>query len=120
VPYRLSALAEQDLEEIWLYVAEDAGPTTADRQIDAIVDRFDLLIEQPAIGRSRPEFGAGVRSFVVESYVIYPDQRWRWGFRACGRFVGRGIHRRCGSRVPVRLALRRNRQSELTWPRLCL
>lgn len=71
MPYRLSALAEQDLEDIWLYVAEDASPTMADRLIDAIVDRFDLLAEQPAIGRLRPEFGAGVRSFVVESHVIY-------------------------------------------------
>ena len=69
--YRLSLLAEQDLEEIWLYVAEDSSPTTADRLIDAIVNRFDLLVEQPAMGRSRPEFGADVRSFVVESYVIY-------------------------------------------------
>jgi CheY-like chemotaxis protein len=33
--YRLSALAEQDLEAIWSYVAEDASPTTADRLIDA-------------------------------------------------------------------------------------
>ena len=45
--YRLSALAEQDLHEIWSYVAEDASPATADRLIDAIVDRFDLLAEQP-------------------------------------------------------------------------
>src|SRR5437763_13487321 len=28
MPYRLSALAEQDLDEIWSYVAEDASPTT--------------------------------------------------------------------------------------------
>lgn len=28
--YRLSALAEQDLEKIWSYVAEDASPATAD------------------------------------------------------------------------------------------
>jgi toxin ParE1/3/4 len=69
--HRLSVLAEQDLEEIWIYVADDASPATADRLIDAIVDRFDLLGEQPALGRLRPEFGAGVRSFVVESYVIY-------------------------------------------------
>jgi len=68
--YRLSPLAEQDLEEIWLYVAEDSSPTTADRLIDAIVDRFDLLAEQPAVGRARPDFGVAVRSFVVESYVI--------------------------------------------------
>jgi toxin ParE1/3/4 len=69
--YRLSHLAEQDLEEIWSYVAEDASPTTADRLIDAIFDQFELLVEQPRMGHNRPEFGEGVRSFVVESYVIY-------------------------------------------------
>ncbi len=71
MPYRLSALAEQDLEEIWSYVAEDASPATADRLIDAIVDRFELLVEQPRMGRLRPEFGGGVRSFTVENHVIY-------------------------------------------------
>ena len=53
--YRLSVLAEQDLEEIWSYVAEDA----------------ELLAEQPRMGRLRPEFGAAVRSFTVENHVIY-------------------------------------------------
>jgi toxin ParE1/3/4 len=72
--YRLSALAERDLEEIWSYVAEDASPTIADRLIDAIIDRFDLLAEQPGMGRARPEFGPGVRSFAVENYVIYYRQ----------------------------------------------
>jgi hypothetical protein len=40
---RLSGLAEQDLDEIWFYVAEDASPTTADRLIDAIIDRPNSL-----------------------------------------------------------------------------
>ena len=71
MPYRLSALAEQDLDEIWSYVAKDAGPTTADRLIDAIIERFELLAKQPRIGRLRPEFGVGVRSFTVENHVIY-------------------------------------------------
>jgi toxin ParE1/3/4 len=71
MPSRLSALAEQDLEEIWSSVAEDASPATADRLIDAIVDRFELLVEQPRMGRLRPEFGGGVRSFTVENHVIY-------------------------------------------------
>ena len=71
MPYRLSPLAERDLEEIWSYVVEDASPATADRLIDAIVDRFDLLAQQPRMGRLRPEFGAGVRSFTVENHVIY-------------------------------------------------
>jgi plasmid stabilization system protein ParE len=43
--YRLSALAEQDIEEIWSYVAENASTATADRLIDAIIDRFELLSE---------------------------------------------------------------------------
>jgi plasmid stabilization system protein ParE len=47
MPYRLSTLAEQDLEEIWSYVAEDASPATADRLVDAIFDRFETR------GRSR-------------------------------------------------------------------
>ena len=71
MPYRLSSLAEQDLEEIWFYVAEAASPTTADRLIDAIFERFELLVEQPLMGRNRPEFGAGVRSFAVENHIIY-------------------------------------------------
>jgi toxin ParE1/3/4 len=72
--YRLSPLTEQDLDEIWSYVAEDASLTTADRLIDDIVNRFERLAEQPGIGRIRPEFGIGVRSFAVENYVIYYRQ----------------------------------------------
>ena len=71
MPYRLSALAERDLDEIWSFVAEDASPITADRLVDAIVARFELLAEQPRMGRLRPEFGAGVRSLTVENHVIY-------------------------------------------------
>ena len=41
------------------------------RLIDAIFNRFEVLVEQPRLGRNRPEFGDGVRSLVVESYVIY-------------------------------------------------
>ena len=44
MPYRVSALAEQDLDEIWSRVAEDASPPTADRLIDAIVDRFEFCL----------------------------------------------------------------------------
>ena len=74
MPYRLSPLAERDLDEIWSYVAEDPTPTTADRLVDDIIHRFDLLAEQPRMGRARPEFGTGVRSFAVENYVIYYRQ----------------------------------------------
>jgi toxin ParE1/3/4 len=74
--YRLSELAEQDLLETWLYVAADTSVERADRLLEAIGQRFELLAEHPRMGRRRPEFGPDVRSFVVEKHVIYyrPDK----------------------------------------------
>jgi toxin ParE1/3/4 len=69
--YRLSELAEQDLLETWLHVAADASVERADRLLEAIGQRFELLAEHPRMGRQRPEFGSDVRSFVVENHVIY-------------------------------------------------
>ena len=36
--YRLARPAKADLEEIWLFIAKDAGLETADRFIDAITE----------------------------------------------------------------------------------
>src|SRR5471030_975687 len=74
--YRLSALAESDLDDIWLRIAQDASTDTADHVISDIVNRFALLYEHPHAGRTRDEINLGVRSFAVESYVIYyrPDE----------------------------------------------
>jgi toxin ParE1/3/4 len=71
MPYRLSPEAEQDLREIWSYVADDTSPERADRLLDSIVDRLDMLVDLPRTGRLRPEFGPDVRSFAVENHVIY-------------------------------------------------
>ena len=69
--YRLSPLAEFDLEEIWLYVAQDNGVRAADRLIDEITRRFALLATHPDAGRSRDDIAAGVRSFPVKNHIIY-------------------------------------------------
>ncbi|MGE3275200.1 MAG: type II toxin-antitoxin system RelE/ParE family toxin [Vicinamibacterales bacterium] len=69
--YRLSAVAEQDLLEAWVHVAAAASIETADRVLDHIIRRFELLTDQPGLGRLRPEYGIGVRSSPVDSYVIY-------------------------------------------------
>ncbi len=69
--YRLSELAENDLREIWQYVAADTSADRADQLLEAIGQRFEVLAEQPRMGRRRPEFGPDVRSFVVERHVIY-------------------------------------------------
>jgi hypothetical protein len=60
----------EDLEEIWSYVAEEVSPATADRLTEAIIDRFELLAEQPTGGSPPTGFREGVRSFTVENHVI--------------------------------------------------
>jgi toxin ParE1/3/4 len=69
--YRLAPAAEVDLDDIWHYLATEAGEETADRVIDAITDRFALLAERPEIGRMRHDLELDVRSLPVGSYVIY-------------------------------------------------
>jgi plasmid stabilization system protein ParE len=75
MPYRLSALAERDLEEIWTYVAENASPTTADRLIDAKIDRFERLTVQPRIGAcGRSRSGRSISLSRITSSTI--DTMW--------------------------------------------
>ena len=62
--------AEADLDEIWLYIAQD-DPNSADRFIDLIEERCRLLAENPLLGRSRPERAPGLRSFPVGNYIIF-------------------------------------------------
>jgi len=69
--FRVSADAERDLDEIYLYWAERAGVKIADRLIDGIVDRFWLLGEHPDAGRSAEEIAAGVKCFPAGTYLVY-------------------------------------------------
>ena len=48
--YRVSDAASADLEEIWLYIAQD-DPDAADRFIRTIVSRFPTLASMPRMGR---------------------------------------------------------------------
>ena len=69
--YRLSKLAESDLDEIWVYVSGDRGVEAADRMVAEIVDRFILLATHPQSGRLRGDIAAGLRSFPVHGHIIY-------------------------------------------------
>ena len=69
--YRLSPLAEADLESIWLFVSRDRSVETADRLIDAITDRLALLADHPEAGRARDDIAPGLRSFPVRRHIIY-------------------------------------------------
>ena len=44
--YRLSQQAEQDLEDLWVYLAQQ-DEIAADRQVARLIDRFPMLARSP-------------------------------------------------------------------------
>jgi toxin ParE1/3/4 len=66
----LSELAEADLTDIWIFVAQDDLPA-ANRLLDQIYEKCRLLSSSPKAGRKRPELNRSIRSFPVGNYVIF-------------------------------------------------
>ena len=64
-----TAQAEEDLIEIWIYIAQD-NPIAADRVLDDIEERFDALADNPLMGRLRPDIAPELRYFTVGKYLI--------------------------------------------------
>lgn len=64
-----TARAEEDLIEIWMYIAED-NPAAADKLIERIDAKCRMLAENPALGQARPDIAPELRYFPVERYLI--------------------------------------------------
>ncbi len=63
--------ALDDIDRLWVYYADTAGRTTADkilREIDRIVATID---DFPLAGRSRDEIRAGLRSLAASLHVVF-------------------------------------------------
>ncbi len=58
--------AERDLEEIFDYIASEAGPRIAEAYLDRLQARLKTLSTTPMRGTARPELGAGCRTFGFE------------------------------------------------------
>ena len=66
-----TASAENDLLEAWLYVAENSV-TAADRMLDQIEAEAIRLLDQPRMGRERPELSPGIRSWPTSTpYILF-------------------------------------------------
>lgn len=65
--------AEQDLLEIWLYVADD-NEEAADKLLNEIDEASKMLARNPKAGRERPEIAPGLRSFSVGRYILFYRQ----------------------------------------------
>jgi plasmid stabilization system protein ParE len=68
--YVLSEGADQDLDGIWDYIAEDSVDA-ADRWINKLFDAFDAIGETPGIGHKREELTAyPVLFWPVGAYLV--------------------------------------------------
>lgn len=66
---RRTAQAEQDLIDIWAYIACN-NPAAADRLLDLLDEKSQALARNPQMGRLREDVAAGVRHFPVGKYLI--------------------------------------------------
>jgi toxin ParE1/3/4 len=69
--YRIRSLAQDDLEFIWLYTCEVWSVTQADSYLDAIIQRFDWLAENPTLGKARDDVKLGYFCFPEGMHLIF-------------------------------------------------
>ncbi len=62
--------AENDLDEIWLYIAQD-NPQNADKFLDLIQETCVVISGYPSMGEVRDKLLAGLRSFPVGNYMVF-------------------------------------------------
>lgn len=65
---RISRAARNDLVGIWTFIAED-NPSRAEAFLDALYGTFQMLSDNPEIGRRRDELRTGIRNFSGEPPV---------------------------------------------------
>ena len=69
LPVRRTKRAEADIDEIWLWIAED-NVTAADEFLDRIEAVERRLGQFPELGQGRPDLAQGVRHWPLPPYLI--------------------------------------------------
>lgn len=72
-PYRLSPLAEQDLESIWLYTFERWSAGQADVYVRALVEAFEGLAAGARYGHPVEVRKGYLKAFAGSHVVYYKD-----------------------------------------------
>lgn len=70
---KVAAAAEEDLREIWAYVAEH-NAEAAVKLIKELTGKFAILRDFPDMGRKQDRLLVNLRSFVVRDYFIFYQQ----------------------------------------------
>jgi len=69
--YLLSGKADEDLISIYLFTLEEFGETQADAYLYALEERFEILAENPALGRGIAHIREGYRRYEHVSHSIF-------------------------------------------------
>ena len=64
-----TAQAEEDLIDIWLYIAQD-NPAAADDLLDTFEEKGWLLADNPKLGQARPDIAEEFRYLPVGRYLM--------------------------------------------------
>jgi len=68
--FKISRQAEQDLEDIWVYLAQHDN-LAADRLLETILNKFPMLAQFPEMGKTRTELSKELCSFPIKPYIIF-------------------------------------------------
>ena len=68
--YIITPRAEKDIDEILLFIAADNLEASLNFH-ERLTNRFELLAENPKIGRERHEIKQDLRSFPEGNYLIF-------------------------------------------------
>jgi len=69
--YRISLLASQDLENIWLYTVENWSIEQADRYINLIIDEIEYVVKKPESGIDCSSVRKGYFKSKIKSHFIF-------------------------------------------------
>jgi toxin ParE1/3/4 len=68
---KLTACAQDDLEQIADYSVANWGQRQADFYLEQLEKAFYSLLENPYLGKSRDDIKVGYRSLLIEKHLIF-------------------------------------------------
>jgi len=69
--YHIRALAQNNLESIWLHTSEQWSAAQADTNIQALIQRFDWLAQNPTLGKPREDIKQGYYCFPEGMHLVF-------------------------------------------------
>ncbi len=68
---RLTQAAEQQLEGIWLYTLNEWSEVQASQYVSMIEQGIMQLLDNPYIGKARPEIQKDLRSLQIQKHLVF-------------------------------------------------